>query len=120
MHACRKHTALPKGHEVLHNDDTSMRVLALRRAIAEEAGERTGIFTSGVVSTAEGRRIALFFTGRQHAGENLADVLKRRAAELPMPIQMSDALSRNVTQTHQVVGCLLPRAWKAAICSDNS
>ena len=81
--------------EVLHNDDTSMRVLALRRAIAEEDGERTGIFTSGVVSTAEGRKIALFFTGRQHAGENLAEVLKRRAAELPMPIQMSDALSRN-------------------------
>lgn len=81
--------------EVLHNDDTSMKVLALRRAITEEAGERTGIFTSGVVSTAEGRKIALFFTGRQHAGENLAEVLKRRAAELPMPIQMSDALSRN-------------------------
>jgi len=81
--------------EVLHNDDTSMKVLALRRAIIEEAGERTGIFTSGVVSTAEGRKIALFFTGRQHAGENLAEVLKRRAAELPMPIQMSDALSRN-------------------------
>ena len=81
--------------EVLHNDDTSMRVLALRRAIAEEEGERTGIFTSGVVATAEGRRIALFFTGRQHAGENLAEVLKRRAAELPMPIQMCDALSRN-------------------------
>jgi hypothetical protein len=81
--------------EVLHNDDTSMKVLALRRAIAEEDGERTGIFTSGVVSTGEGRKIALFFTGRQHAGENLAEVLKRRAAELPMPIQMSDALSRN-------------------------
>ncbi|HKU27720.1 MAG TPA: IS66 family transposase [Candidatus Sulfotelmatobacter sp.] len=81
--------------EVLHNDDTSMRVLALRRAIAEEDGERTGIFTSGVVSTAEGHKIALFFTGRQHAGENLANVLKRRAAELPTPIQMSDALSRN-------------------------
>jgi transposase len=81
--------------EVLHNDDTSMKVLSLRRAITEEAGERTGIFTSGVVSTAEGRKIALFFTGRQHAGENLADVLKRRAAELPMPIQMSDALARN-------------------------
>lgn len=82
--------------EVLHNDDTSMKVLSLRRAIAEEAGEeRTGIFTSGVVSTAESRKIALFFTGRQHAGENLADVLKRRASELPMPIQMSDALARN-------------------------
>ncbi len=54
----------------------NMKVLGLQRAIAEEAGERTGIFTSGVVSTAEGRKIALFFTGRQHAGENLAEVLK--------------------------------------------
>jgi transposase len=85
-----------------------MKVLALRRAIAEEADERTGIFTSGVVSTAEGHRVALFFTGRQHAGENLAEVLKRRAAELPMPIQMSDALSRNAPKAiHVLVGnCL--------------
>jgi transposase len=89
--------------EVLHNDDTSMKVLALRRAITEEAGERTGIFTSGVVSTAEGRKIALFFTGRQHAGENLAEVLKWRAAELPLPIQMSDALSRNAPKPIQLL-----------------
>lgn len=94
--------------EVLYNDDTSMKVLSLRRAITEEAGERTGIFTSGVVATTEGRKIALFFTGRQHAGENLADVLKRRAAELPMPIQMSDALARNApTSIKLLVGnCL--------------
>jgi hypothetical protein len=39
--------------------------------------------------------IALFFTGRKHAGENIADVLKQRAGELPVPIQMCDALSRN-------------------------
>ena len=78
--------------EVLHNDDTSMRVLHLAR---EPADERTGVFTSGVVSVADGRRIALFFTGRQHAGENLADVLQRRSAALPTPVQMCDALSRN-------------------------
>ena len=36
-----------------------------------------------------------FFTGWKHAGENLAEVLKQRARELPAPIQMSDALSRN-------------------------
>jgi len=89
--------------EVLHNDDTSMKVLALRRAIAEEAGERTGIFTSGVVSMSEGHKIALFFTGRQHAGENLAEVLKQRAAELPMPIQMSDALSRNAPKPIKLI-----------------
>ncbi len=83
--------------EVLHNDDTSMRVLALNQAqAANAASERTGVFTSGIVSIAPGRDIALFFTGRQHAGENLADVLKRRAAELKAPIQMCDALSRNL------------------------
>ena len=58
--------------------------------------ERTGMFTTGIVSTREGHKIALFLSGRQHAGENLKDVLVRRAAELPPPIQMSDALSRNL------------------------
>jgi len=79
--------------EVVHNDDTSMRVLRLAR---EPSDERTGVFTSGIVSTAAGRKIALYFTGRQHAGENIADVLQQRAAELPSPIQMCDALSRNI------------------------
>jgi hypothetical protein len=62
----------------------------------KSAPERTGTFTSGIVSTREGRRIAIFLSGHQHAGENLADVLRRRAAELPAPIQMCDALSRNL------------------------
>jgi transposase len=78
--------------EVLHNDDTGMRVLKLER---EPGDKRTGVFTSGIVSTAAGRRIALYFTGRQHAGENIADVLKQRAAESGAAIQMSDALSWN-------------------------
>ncbi len=87
--------------EVMHNDDTAMKVLELtaeQRAAAigdEAADERTGVFTSGIVSTAEGHRIALFFTGAKHAGENLSDVLARREAELPPPIQMCDALSAN-------------------------
>jgi len=78
--------------EVLYNDDTAVRILALQR---ETAPGRTGVFTTGIVAVAEGRRMALFFSGDKHAGENLADVLKRRAAGLPPPIQMCDALSRN-------------------------
>jgi transposase len=78
--------------EVLHNDDTGMRVLKLER---EPGDQRTGVFTSGIVSTAQGRKIALYFTGRQHAGENLADVLKQRAVAAGPAIQMSDALSWN-------------------------
>jgi hypothetical protein len=77
---------------VIHNDDTSMRVLKLVRS--NDDG-RSGVFTSGIVSISGGRKIALYFTGWKHAGENLADVLRRRAAELDAPIQMCDALSRN-------------------------
>jgi transposase len=77
---------------VMHNDDTSMRVLKLVRNTDDE---RTGVFTSGIVSICGGWKIALYFTGWKHAGENLADVLKQRAAELKAPIQMCDALSRN-------------------------
>jgi transposase len=90
--------------EVLHNDDTSMRVLHMER---EPTDERTGVFTSGIVSTSSGRKIALYFTGRQHARENLADVLKRRTAELASPVQMCDALSRNTPKLTGGVQILL-------------
>jgi transposase len=78
---------------VVHNDDTSMRVLRLKR---DPSDERTGVFTSGIVSVGQDWKIALYFTGGLHAGENIADVLKQRRLELPSPIQMCDALSRNV------------------------
>jgi transposase len=77
---------------VLHNDDTSMRILRLLR---EPGDKRTGIFTSGIISIVGAWRIALFFTGSKHAGENIAEVLTHRGQELPPPIQMCDALSRN-------------------------
>jgi hypothetical protein len=62
---------------------------------AGSADERRGLYTSGVVALRDGHRVALFFSGRRHAGENLAEVLRHRASELPPPIQMCDALSRN-------------------------
>ena len=97
--------------EVVFNDDTTVKILELmgdrakEETSAEEAtegaakkpqAERKGMFTSGIVSTREDRKIALFFSGRQHAGENLADVLAERAESLAAPIQMCDALSRNL------------------------
>jgi transposase len=93
--------------ELLHNDDTTVKILELmgqrrQEALAQaetegsDADQRTGLFTSGVVALRDGHRVALFFSGCQHAGENLAQVLQHRAAELPPPIQMCDALSRNL------------------------
>jgi transposase len=87
---------------VFHHDDTPMKVQALLEENQQndktDSKKRTGMFTTGVVSLWEGHRIALFFTGRQHAGENLKDVLEKRAAELDPPIQMCDGSSRNESE----------------------
>jgi transposase len=94
--------------ELLQNDDTRMTVLSLGPARADPeadgvSADRTGVFTSAVVSTRAGQRIALFLTGRRHAGENLAEILRARAADLGPPIQMCDALSRNLPKPLSVI-----------------
>jgi transposase len=65
--------------------------------------ERKGVFTSGIVAESQGHKLGLFFTGRKHAGERLADLLKRRATNLGAPIQMCDALSRNLPQEFKTI-----------------
>jgi transposase len=97
--------------QVLHNDDTTMKILELGSTRDQDAtgdedaagDERTGIFTTAIVAKCQEHRVALFVTGRRHAGENLADVLARRAAELAAPIQMCDALSRNLPAELQTI-----------------
>lgn len=118
-----------QGH-VLHNDDSYVRILELmgkRRAKRLASGtlpdpERTGLFTTAVVAVvATIGTIALFFTGRKHAGENLAAVLNLRAKELPPPIQMGDALTRNLPTGHEVISsnCIAHGRRKLVDESDN-
>ena len=97
--------------EVLHNDDTYVRILDVmgkRRAALLDAGmleypERTGLFTTGVVAKTDHGPIALFFTGRHHAGENLDELLDGRAAARDAPVLMCDGLSRNEPANHDVL-----------------
>ena len=112
--------------QILHNDDTGMKVLNLAVTSksndpGQTAPKRTGIFTSGIVSIGAGHRIALFFTGHQHAGENLRDVLQHRAATLADPIQMCDALSRNMSEDFKAIvsNCLVHGRRKFVDVVDN-
>jgi transposase len=86
---------------LIHHDDTKMRILDLRRpgsaSAAQVDPQRKGTFTTNVLAEVQDHALALYFTGWQHAGENLARVLHRRAADLDPPIQMCDALSRNLS-----------------------
>ena len=85
---------------LLHADDTTARILSLmaeNKTLNE--GERRAIYTTGVVASPvvgdEGHRVALYFSGRKHGGENVADLLDRRPDALEAPIRMADASASN-------------------------
>jgi transposase len=92
---------LAANSECIHNDDTTARILDFMKENERTNPERTGIFTTAILAKNGDKQIALFFTGRQHAGENLKDILDDREVELPPPIQSCDALSRNRPKGHQ-------------------
>jgi len=87
--------------EVIHNDDTGVKILSLLADIEQERkeriggaqqkgdknSERSGMFTTGIVSKVGKREIALYFSGRNHSG--------RRSKSLEPPVQMCDAEARN-------------------------
>lgn len=72
----------------------------------DKDAKRKGMFTSGILSECDVGKIALFFTGHNHAGENLSKVLQERENKKNLPIQMCDALSRN-----------LPKDFKSILCN---
>lgn len=97
--------------EVVFHDDTGMKILQTRKEINQEVKKaegkktRTGIFTTGLVSIVGDNKIALFATGRKHAGENLKDLLTQRMSDRSPPIQMSDGKSGNVSKDTSTIPC---------------
>ena len=92
--------------KVVYNDDTKAKILEFmssEEALWEEDPSRTGLFTTGILSQIEKHQIALYYTGRKHAGENMADLLALRDVDRGPPIQMCDALSRNLPKPFKTV-----------------
>jgi transposase len=91
--------------KLFHIDDTRVRILSCYREDKHRSEkERRATHTSGfVVKDGAGRKIALYFSGRRHAGENLDDVLERRNPALPPPIKMSDAAAVNGKKRAQTI-----------------
>jgi transposase len=89
--------------DVIYNDDTTMKVLELMKNDDKNESSRTGMFTTGILSTSNDWKIGLFFTGRKHSGENMLDLLQQRESDRGPPIQMCDALSRNMPKELQTI-----------------
>ncbi len=95
--------------DVLYTDDTRVVILDLLKENKQlPAGARRGVQTTGMVARVGAQQIALYVSGRRHAGENTVALLGKRAPGMAPPIQMSDALAANWTGEFQriVAKCL--------------
>lgn len=102
--------------ELIYQDDTAVRILSLMdenqamQAQAEAMGlsrsqERTGMYTTALVVKVGERTLCLYYSGRSHAGENLASLLKQRQAGHDKPLVMSDALASNEADEASLIRC---------------
>lgn len=102
--------------ELIYQDDTSVRILSLIKENQEaqtlaaaqgygRAAERTGMYTTALLVKVSERTICLYYSGRAHAGENLAALLSQRGAALEKPFVMSDALTSNTADEATLIRC---------------
>jgi transposase len=100
--------------DVVYQDDTPARILSLieenqqAQAQASRVGaapRRTGMFTTALIVHVGDRRICLYYTGRQHAGENLTALLHQREPQRDKPLVMSDALASNAAEESALLRC---------------
>lgn len=95
--------------DIVQNDDTKARILSIMKERIGHEEKRKGTFTTGIIAKLNDKavEIGLFFTGRNHAGENLDELLDSRSSDLPAPIQQCDG-GHNVPKNHdtQLSNCL--------------
>jgi hypothetical protein len=104
---------------VLFSDDTGVRILALQQQIrAQPPGERTGTYTTGMVARGlrdNGPAVALYASGRAHAGENLDRLLAKRAAQEADLIHMADAAAREPSFERRIKARCLAHARRYCV-----
>ncbi len=103
--------------ELIHTDDTGVKILSIMKENKEEKvveegspdwKKRKATYTSGIMSKVGDHVIVLYFSGRRYAGENLDELLRKRAMDLGPPLQMCDALNQNYPKKFAtiIINCL--------------
>jgi transposase len=95
---------------VIHSDDTGARIVSLRlENDFRGPGERTGVFSTGIVARGLGDEpaIVLYKTGRNHAGENMDALLKQRSTDAGLAVHMADASSMAPQRERISSNCLV-------------
>jgi transposase len=93
--------------DVLVSDDTRVQILSCCQENQQRtADERQGLYTTGIVAQGAERPtqpVVLYASGRQHAGENVGDLLRSRLSEWRPPLQVGDALAANWSHPFPVI-----------------
>lgn len=85
---------------IMYQDDTWVRILSLMKENKHlDKGDRKGMYSTGLVTQTGDHTLVLFFSGRQHAGENIDRLLALREDGQGAYIKMSDALNANNPST---------------------
>jgi transposase len=79
---------------VIYQDDTKIRILQCQPS---KADKRKGVRTTGIIADCQDYQIALYASGRNHAGDNVDELLAKRPKEMSLVIKMSDALKLNLS-----------------------
>src|SRR5438045_1431429 len=85
---------------VIFYDDTSVKIIKCQPHKEEK---RKGIRTTVIIADMDSHRIALYFSGRNHVGDNVSELLKNRPAGLGTLIRMCDALNLNLVEVEDSV-----------------
>jgi transposase len=93
---------------VLIGDDTRVQILSCYQENKQRAaaGQRHGLHTTGIIAhNAEQAppSVVLYVSGRQHAGENIGELLELRSDEQNPPLQVGDALAANWSHSSAVI-----------------
>jgi transposase len=84
-------------------DDTTVRILDLMRENKSlPESERRGTWTTGIIARGATHQIALYYSGRRHAGDNFERLLEKRPAAMKPPVGLGDAASRNWPASFQL------------------
>jgi transposase len=93
--------------DVLVGDDTRVQILSCCQENQQRtADERHGLHTTGIVAQGAKRPpqpVVLYTSGRQHAGENVGDLLRLRPRELAPPLPVGDALAAHWSHPFPVI-----------------
>ena len=90
----------------VNHDDTRVKILDVMRANKLDPDKkRKGMFTTCIFAQSGDYKICLYYSGVKHGGENLTTLLEKRDKDLPLIIQMCDALSANVPAALKTILC---------------